>query len=190
MRKVLVFGLTIIMIVSLSGVVVGKEKKPARPKGDAVESKLSKQTERSKQPRISGLKKQDDAALKHAGDMRSARRSDRVKGEIGRATKAHKEFAAKLEAIKKLAEEEGATKTAAKIQELIDKDKEKLKKRLAGINKRMEEQLKRMPEGSRGRPRGRPRGGAEGSKRQRPGGGRGGRFRQAPKDAEGKAGKK
>lgn len=159
MKKILLFAFAVVMLVFVSGVVVGKENKSVRPGGAAGSAK------RSLRPKVrdQGARNSSSSMQARGREMMAARQGERMKADIDRATKAHKEFAAELEAIKKLADEEGAKKTSAKIQELIDKDKKKLEMKLADMKKRSDEFMKGM-QGSPGGRGGQGRDpGAEGS---------------------------
>jgi len=163
MKKIVLFAFVVLVLVSVCGIVVGEENKPVKPGG----------ADASVKPRPPRSKVRDRGAREsympgRSREMMAARQTERMKADIERATKDHKEFAAELKAIQKLAEEEGAKKTSAKIQELIDKDKKKLEMKTADMKKRMEDFMKRMQGGPGGG------GGAKGFiKGQRLGGSRG-----------------
>lgn len=144
MKKFLLFVFSVLMLVSLCGVVIGEEAKPVKPGGGKSAAKPSVRT------KIRDRSSYGSSRQMGGREMMAARQNERMATEVERAMKTHKEFTTQLEAIKKLAEEEGAKKTAAKIQELIDKDKAKLKKMTADMKKRTEEFMKRM-QGASGR---------------------------------------
>ena len=167
MKKILLFAFAVAVLVLVSGVVVGEGKETVKPSdaGAAVKSSI--------RPKIRDRGARDSSRRVQSREMMAMRKTERMKADIKRATKIHKEFAAELNAIKKLAEKEGAPKTAAKIQELIDKDKKKVETKVANMKKRMEEYMKRMQDS-------RPGGGKGFIQGQRPDGGRGGPPSRGP----------
>lgn len=183
MKKILLFVFAIVVLVSVSGIVIGQEDKPVKAGDGSGGAKRSIRPKgRDQGPRGSSQLRDRGSRGGSGREMIVARQTERMEADIKRATKAHGEFAAELLAIKKLAEEEGAKKTSAKIQELIDKDKKKLEKQTAGMKKRMEEYMKRIQGGPRS-----PDGGRGVDGRRSPTGGRDGQGRGGARQSRGGA---
>jgi hypothetical protein len=156
MKKLMFIAFVTVLVVALSGNVIGKDDKPVKAGSESVEVSPASpraghlRPKRPKRPDVVGRGGRKPA-MNRSREQFVESKVKQMKLNLERQVTVHEEFVAQLEEIKKIAIGEKAKKTAAKIQELIDNDNDKFAKKQKAMKKEMELFKARMKESPRQR---------------------------------------